>query len=161
MCIYNNNNRELHMADELKIIFPGKDITVGSEIITIKPFKLGQYPKVLKIIADMAPVISASQGSILTMITAASEEIISLAMISTGKPRSWFDQVEGDEGLAMLTAVIEENWSFFEKKVKPELAKTMAAIQRLQGKAPETVMAGADSTLSSSVLDIPDQASTT
>jgi hypothetical protein len=126
---------DLTMSDELKVLFPGREVIVGGETIAVKPFKMGQYPKVIEIIADIAPLIAQADGNMMTIATLGAEQVMRLAAISTGKKREWFDNVEADEGLVLLTAVLEENWKFFQKKVKPELDKAFAVIKALQAPA--------------------------
>lgn len=123
------------MSDELKTLFPGREVIVACETIKVKPFKMGQYPAVIGIIAEIAPLIDKASGNILTIATLGAEHVMQLACLSTGKTREWFNDVDADEGLQLLTAVLEENWTFFSKKVKPELAKAMGAIKALQAPA--------------------------
>jgi hypothetical protein len=116
----------------IKLVAPSADVVVGTETIVIKPFTFGQWPKVIKHIQDALGTKDYSQGvSIPELLAESGESVLELVAIATGKPRSWLDTVEADEGIALVAAVIQVNADTFAKKILPSLEGIGASLTKL------------------------------
>lgn len=106
--------------DELAELLPlGETVTVKGQEIKILPFKFGQLPQVLGHIGALAVAAEGDEFNLIRAFTEGGESVIACLVIATGKPREWFDTLEMDEGVALLTAVIKTNSDLFEKKILP------------------------------------------
>lgn len=128
------------MSEELKTLFPGRDVVVVAdgkeESIRISPFPFGQIPKVTAVFSDLAPVFLAAKGDMLFIISEGGESVMKILSIAAKKPREWFDTLSADSGVDLLQAVVEENKEFFEKKMGPKLEKLISSASP---KAPEAL----------------------
>lgn len=121
---------------EMKVLFPGKEVTVNNEVICIKPFKFGKLPQVLKVMQQIAGAaqkhinagtISTPEG-LMEIAAQGGEDLTKLMAMNIGKEVSWFDEVESDEGLELLLAFIEVNFSFFIERILPMINKKMEGL---------------------------------
>ena len=121
------------MSNDLDMLFPGQDVTVAGQTITVKPLTFGQLPKATKL---LQPVIKAlrdagalsGEGAVIDLIgswvdtlAAGGEDLLALVGYAIGKPRDWFDLLSMDDGVAIVRAVVEVNGDFFARKVLPML----------------------------------------
>lgn len=121
------------MSNELAQLFPtGKELSIRDENLTIKPFKFGELPRVFKAIepltVTLATMMSTKQldvSAIGTLLAEGGDNVLDLIAIGARKPRAWVDQLELDEGIDVLAAVLEVNADFFVHKVLPRLTQVM------------------------------------
>lgn len=125
------------MSNELNTLLPqGKELNIRNENLAIKPFKLGELPKVFKAIDPISKALfdSLSNGGnqvemITGLVANGGENLIDLMAIGSKKSREWVEDLELDEGIELFGAILEVNASFFVQKVLPNLNKRMEAIQ--------------------------------
>lgn len=125
------------MSNELNTLLPqGKELNIRNENLAIKPFKLGELPKVFKAIDPISKALFESLsngGNQVEMITGlvanGGENLIDLMAIGSKKSREWVEDLELDEGIELFGTILEVNASFFVQKVLPNLNKRMEAIQ--------------------------------
>lgn len=126
-------------TNQLEILFPtGKEVTIRNAVYCIKPFKLGQIPKVLKAINPIVGVfagLAQKNTNMLEVITSilaeGGDNILDLIVLATNSPAEFVkNEMELDEGIELLTAVIEVNSDFFIKKVLPKMTEV---VQTLNG----------------------------
>ena len=125
------------MSQELNTLLPlGKELKIRDENLTIKPFKLGELPKVFKAIDPISKALfdsiskSGNQVEMITGLVAnGGENLIDLMVIGSKKSREWVEDLELDEGIELFGAILEVNASFFVQKVLPNLNKKMEAVQ--------------------------------
>lgn len=129
------------MADKLAVMFPqGKSLSIQDTNLTIKPFKFGELPKVFKAIEPISSTLfSALQGSnqfemIAGMIANGGDSVIDLMVIGSRQPRDWIEQLDLDEGIELLTSIVEVNADFFIRKVLPGLNDRLEQLQAPDGK---------------------------
>lgn len=119
---------------EIQTLFPGKEVTISTgETITIKPFTFGQLPKALKLSQKIGQSLASAYNdgkltdskqaitSAIECLADGGEEIIELVMLATGKPRTWFDTVPGEDTIDILNAFVEVNKDFFTQKIIPKV----------------------------------------
>lgn len=129
--------------DELKTLFPGRDIQVGNETLHIAPFFFRQTFQAIKLLKPIADILNAS--GILQFRQAGGQVTFALAddwpmrlpeiMADSGdvlfpflafalkKPIEWFDTLPTDDGIALVQAIFEENASFFRSRIMPLLQR--------------------------------------
>jgi len=122
-----------------RVIVPAKEVSIrrydefGKEIepdiIIVRPFKFGQISTILKH-AGVLFVYADELGDIdpLAAMEGASEEVFALLTLLIKRPRTWFDEIEMDEGTDLLAAMIEVNADFFIRHVLPALEPYLPAM---------------------------------
>lgn len=127
---------------ELNTLFPGKEINLSSgEVITIKPFTFGQLPKAIKLGQKIGGLLadlykqgkfqdsSNSAANLMLILSEGGEDLLSLIGLGINKPREWFDELQGDDGLNLTIAFLEVNIDFFTKKMMPQLLEAMQKVK--------------------------------
>ena len=136
--------------NELDILLPESDITLGTETIVIKPFAFAKLPKIISILGSIGisvyELLKDENGIKFvddnlvindTLLVKLSEvvqnsfpEICELMSIYTNKPKEYFlneDQgLNGEDGIILLISIIERNYSFFIKRLSPSLTQLRA-----------------------------------
>ncbi len=121
------------MTTELNKIFAAPhQVTVGDKVIKITPFKLGELPRVFKTIDPISKLILDAIGSNAGQLESLSkimvhggENVIDLIALGTRQERQWVEQLEMDQAVTLIAAVLEVNASFFGQKVLPVLTQAM------------------------------------
>jgi hypothetical protein len=106
--------KQMDEAQELETVLglSHKTVTVRGEEVRVEEFELEQLPQLLKLVKDLLD--DARGASVTESLLMQSGEIgIKLAMLATGKPREWFSKMPLGDGLAVYSAVIAVNQSFF------------------------------------------------
>ena len=128
------------MSDDLKVIFAGKEVKVGDEVLKLMPMKFGQLPKALQIVQKLGALFMQhyndktldEPGAIIEITALGGEDLIELVAFGIGKPREWFDTIEADEGMSLVISFIEVNGDFFIKRVLPSLNKNLESTPLLK-----------------------------
>jgi len=129
------------MTDQLEVLFPtGKELTIAGETFNITPFKAGQLPKVFKAVEPISGHIVAAfaahtnpTSAIIGLLASGGENILDIAAIGARKPRAWVDELETDQLLELVAAVLEVNVSFFVQKVLPSLTNSISKVSEVTG----------------------------
>ena len=121
------------MTNEVSLLFPqGKELVLKNEKIVLKPFGFGKFPAVLRLMKGFRPPEEgtvANSWNIAQMIADNADAVMELAVLATGKPKAWFDDLDMDDGVVLLKTIVEVNADFFVKRLQP---RTMEAIDQLQ-----------------------------
>ena len=124
---------------DLETLFPGREITVGSETLTLQPFTFGQLPKAAKLLQPISTSLSDtgvfSVGKvggevqfglasdwpmrIVDLLAAGGDGLIDFIAFAANKPREWVDKLGADDGVALTKALLEVNADFFVQRVLP------------------------------------------
>ena len=125
---------------DLDIIFPnGIELELSGKQVTVKKFKFGQLPKVMKALKTIAePAISAIQKGqqpdlalFMEIGADVSGDLMQLMADCIGQPLSFIEDLDPDEGIKLISAFLEVNADFFIKKVLPELKDMMNKKQKI------------------------------
>lgn len=120
------------MSDELKVLQPGQeiDLNINGELkkVEVKPFKTGQLLKVIKPVSELATIFKNSDGNVLDLVTYGGDKVVDLVCMVTNLKRSEFEDLELDQAIELIAAIISENKDFFEKKVTPAIEKFTKSI---------------------------------
>ena len=135
------------MSDDIHSLFPNREVIVGGETVTLRPFFFGEMPVVIKLIY---PIISAAGLSqmlrvvekdgqmtvslkipenmvdiLLDVILEGSEPVMALLSFALKKERAWFNTISVDEGVDLVTTWFEVNRDFFAQRVLPKIVKLL------------------------------------
>ena len=112
---------------DLQTIFPGKDIQISGQTVTVKPFTFGQLPKVMKLINKLSAVQTGSgnidTNMLLGLLAEGSDDLVDLIASSSGLSAQTINLLQPDEGIELLAAFLEVNGDFFVQKVLPIIKK--------------------------------------
>lgn len=140
------------MADDLEVLFPDREIVVGGEPLTIKPYTARQWPKVLGIFQKLRPMLAEGDGQsldILAIFAAGADDLYMALGIAAHKPLEWFDEIPMDDAIKLFSLVLEINQTFFAERIAPMLPDLLARF----GLQPVKVEDGAEGSPSSSPTD--------
>jgi hypothetical protein len=126
----------MNNQSDIQTIFPGKEVKISGETVTVKPFTFGQLPKVMKLLNKLSGPILASQSAgeaidttmLFGLLAEGSDDLVSLISASSGLSVQTINLLQQDEGIELLAAFIEVNGSFFVQRVLP-LIKTLVEKQ--------------------------------
>ncbi|MGM9571733.1 MAG: hypothetical protein ACI3ZR_05870 [bacterium] len=142
------------MENTLEILFPDQEVKVGEKNYTLRPFTLGDIPKVIKIMSKMFqyifPKIDILETAIITdeneekklvlgpehiiclaeVLEEGSEDIFKLMSVATKIEEKEIVELPIDIGVMLLAKVIELNWNFFMNRLKPFLAELAKKLQQ-------------------------------
>lgn len=128
--------------NELDTLFPGREIAVGGLSLTLQPFTFGQLPKATKLLKPVVSTLSdvgmfgvdaGAPGEsrfllapdwplkIVDAMAEGGDALLEFLAFAAGQPRSWFDTLPADDGIALAQAVFEINADFFSRRVLPKL----------------------------------------
>ena len=122
--------------NQLDTIFPqDRIVTIKDVEINIKPFKFGKLPQVFRTIEPIAEIFQqlvkeeAGQLKLYSaLIARGGDNVIELIVVGSGQERSWVCDLDLDEGIELLSAIVEVNSSFFIQKILPRLEQTLPKV---------------------------------
>lgn len=133
--------------DDLNILLPDHELTINGEEIVIRPFSFAKLPKVIALLSRIGvsifELIKPENGlsiddtglvindRLLEKLTGIVEEhfadVAELMSIYCNKPKEYFFDEEngpnGEDGFVLLLTIIERNYNFFTKRLRPILAQ--------------------------------------
>lgn len=116
------------MSNDLEVLFPGRDVEIRGQTLRVSPFTARQLPKVFALARDIMPAFKQADGDLMGAFALIGDPILELAALSLGKKIEIFDRMLPDDMIAVLSAVMEENYDFFTQKIEPMMAGVMEAI---------------------------------
>lgn len=154
--------------DDLKVLFPGRDIEIAGEKFFLRPFPFGKIPKVIgclgdiihiivnipdEVAAELATVSSSKDfmanpdmlSYITSLVELGGENLLDLVALAVNKPRTWVDELDADQGLVLFLEVYTVNQDFFTKRFKPVLESLTKRVGSLQKPPTQTQQDGAGS----------------
>lgn len=121
-------------VDEVSVLFEEpKTFIINAQEVTVRPFKFGQLPQVLKLLRSVGGLFAhyQSQGKLNSMeavmhiVGEAGDDLINALVLNTGKSREFWDNVDSDTGLEVMIHFLIVNIGFFTKRVLPHLQTAM------------------------------------
>lgn len=124
------------MTEEIKVLFPNAEITIAGEKLVLKPFTLGQIPKVTKLMQQLSgPILAAYKagktddiGTMFSLLAEGGDILLDLISVGVNKDRAWIDALDTSEGVELFAAFIEVNRSFFVQKTLPKFKESKEKI---------------------------------
>lgn len=121
------------MSDMDKLVPQAVELSLGGDVVAIKPLKIGQMPAFLRAITPVMQQIGGNGIDWLALFGEHGDDLLTAVSIAIGKPRAWVDDLAADEAILLAAKVIEVNADFFTRTVMPKLdglfvqASTVAA----------------------------------
>lgn len=119
-------------TSQLATIFPiGEHLVLQDTDVHIKPFKFGEMAKVFKLLAPLGEAMSSSHAALgpMGLVTALfgheGDEIFHLCALVAKQPLDWVHNLDMDEAVDLMTAIVEVNHDFFIRKVVPMLVSKL------------------------------------
>jgi hypothetical protein len=113
-----------------------KTLTIQGVEIPIRQMKLGQLPIVLRAIQPIAGILMSQEGNpnsradIPQLFLHYSGDCLNVISALSGQSKAWVDELEIDEGVQLLSELLEVNIAFFVQRVLPLL---LGEAQNLKG----------------------------
>lgn len=125
---------------DLDILIPTSvELSVGSEIVAVKPLKVGQLPAFLRAISPVLQHLTTTEIDWLRLFGERGDDLLSAIAIAIGKPRAWVDELAADEAILLAAKVIEVNADFFTRTVMPRIDDLFTQVRNLDpGKGEST-----------------------
>lgn len=131
---------------DLKVLFPGEEVTVKGETFTVKPFTFGQLPRAAQLVAGLSRALANSGIIMLTggadfaiaenwttkivnILAEGGEDLLAFIGFVISKDRAWFDDLDIEEGIRLTKAVLQVNIDFFVQRVLPLMGEVIAGPQ--------------------------------
>lgn len=129
---------------EIKQLFPqGKEVSLKSKPVMVKPFGFGKFPKVLKLLkdiktendlpADIQDLNKVRVMDVASLIANNAEVVVELCALAINEKLPFFDDLPSDEGIELCQAVIEVNADFFITRLQPQLLKALSGLSTSVG----------------------------
>ena len=116
------------MSDLDKLVPQAVEITLGCEVVAVKPLKIGQMPAFLRAITPVMQQLGGNGIDWLALFGEHGEDLLTAVSIAIGKPRAWVDALDADEAILVAAKVIEVNADFFTRTVMPRLNEQMGGL---------------------------------
>jgi hypothetical protein len=125
---------------DLDILFPERVLTLGQETVEVKPFRFGDFKKVLAILDEFIEIFSSDPETWVQTLLGSGEEAVealaTLTLFSVNRDRDWLNSLEGDLALDLFFKVFEVNADFFVRKLTTGATLVANAIQKAGQSSP-------------------------
>lgn len=120
-------------VDDMEKMLPAQtSVNIKGESININYIKVGKLSAVVAILQPMAkylPTPGDTQRSnpidVMSLVMNHTDDAVKLVALLTGKTDDWVKDLDIDELVLLLTAVVEVNLDFFIRRVLPSVSKAM------------------------------------
>ena len=116
------------MSDMDKLVPQAVELSLGGDVVAIKPLKIGQMPAFLRAITPVMQQIGGNGIDWLALFGEHGDDLLTAVSIAIGKPRAWVDALDADEAILVAAKVIEVNADFFTRTVMPRLNEQMGGL---------------------------------
>jgi len=106
------------------------ELSVGGELLAIKPLRVGQLPAFLRAVTPVLQQLTAPDIDWLALFAAQGEDLLGAIAIAVGRPRAWVDELDPDEAIMLAAKVLEVNADFFTRTVMPRLGGLFEQAQK-------------------------------
>lgn len=116
--------------DDIETMLPQPmEIEIGGEAVSISPLKVRQLPGVLRRLRGLWRHFDGESPDVVEMLAENADDLIGAISVAVEKPRQWIEDLELNEIVRLVSAVIEVNADFFNRAVLPEIRKAASGIQ--------------------------------
>lgn len=119
-------------GNEVDVLMPDREVVVAGETVSVRELRFADTVAAAR---DVHAVTSAllevvkldgmravDMATLDAVFATCAEQIVTLAMIATGKPREWFDTLSARDGDLLLTVFWTVNSFFFMERLVSRLA---------------------------------------
>lgn len=116
--------------EQLAAVIPlERSLSMAGVTIPIRQIKLGSLPAVLIAVQPLRHMLSLrDEIDIASLFMLHADECMQLLTVLSGQNRRFIDDLEIDDGVILLTALLEVNADFFIRQVLPKLTGALALI---------------------------------
>lgn len=130
------------MSKEAEILFPkGQELTIDGKEITVSRMKLHQIIKATGLLSGVFDIVfqlfnddEINPKAIFDLFVSDGDNMLEFVSIAVGKDRKWTDNLEMDEAILVLIAILEVNMDFFVSTVMPMLNSRTESLQLFKSK---------------------------
>lgn len=127
----------MDVLQQLALVYPeGKVVKLKNKDYQIKPFGIGQLPKLFKLLAPVMETLKTKSDNkddkakgLVDLLFNHSDVIISVFEIVIKEPTVFFDDLPADEGITLLATIVEVNEDIFTKKLLPLITSKVGQIE--------------------------------
>lgn len=125
------------MSDDLIVLVPDDMVVTSLGEVKLNPFRFTQFPRVIQILASYSESIDVSKdldiNDFVEILTREDGEAIFqlILMCCPDKDRAWLDDLSADDGIQLLSKVIEMNLDFFIQKLTPAITKLSERVSQV------------------------------
>lgn len=116
------------MSDDVKVLFPGRVITLNGETHTVKPFIFGQLRQVLGVIGKVSDKLKGDKIDVLDLLATSLDDVGQLMALSIGQTPGWVNALSMPDAVTLATAVLDENRQLFRDAVMPKVSELLAGL---------------------------------
>lgn len=130
------------MTSESEILFPaGKQLKIGEVEITVSRMKLHQIIKstgllsgVFELSYQLLQEKDLNIKLIMELFSTDGDNMLEFISIAIGKDRKFVNELDMDDAIDVLTAILEVNMDFFASKVMPMMNKRVVSLKQFKSK---------------------------
>ena len=130
------------MSKEAEILFPkGQELTIDGKEITVSRMKLHQIIKATGLLSGVFDIVfqlfnddEINPKAIFDLFVSDGDNMLEFVSIAVGKDRKWTDNLEMDEAILVLIAILEVNMDFFVSTVMPMINSRTESLQLFKSK---------------------------
>ncbi len=100
-------------------------VTIGGAEYEFLPLRFGVMMDALELMSPIIEPMLKDGFSIAALMSLNGERIIDLAILLSGQPREWVEQLPIDDVVRLANALYEVNEGFFAQRVTPALASIL------------------------------------
>lgn len=124
------------MSDDMTKMIPlPRTLTIKGEDVPIGFIKVGKLTAVIEAIKPFAYLLpkagdnpAAQPIDFTSLVLNHTDDVIHLASLLTGKPKSWVEDLDVAELVDIFSAIVEINLDFFIHRVLPSVSKGMGQL---------------------------------
>lgn len=123
--------------DDIETMIPQPmEVEIRGEAVSISPLKVRQLPGVLRRLRGLWRHFEGESPDVMEMLAESSDDLIDAVSVAVEKPRQWIEDLQLNEMIQLVSAVIEVNADFFSRAVLPEIRKAASGIEGAMRKLP-------------------------
>lgn len=121
--------------DDLAAVIPEpKSLSIAGEDVTITQIKIGRLPHVLRAVQPLTHMLKQDGPfDLKAMFMLYADDCLTLLAALSGRERGWIDDLEIDDAIRLLAALLEINLDFFVQRVLPLLPDMLATMRDKTG----------------------------
>lgn len=129
-----------NVAKDLTTLLNDDTVQIGDDAVRVTPFKFRHLPRAAAMVAKYWTVFEGLSSDqeldaekalrlLPELIIDMGDDLFNLIEWCTGREPSWAQDLEVDDGITLLTKVIEVNFDFFTQQIAPKLQALGASVQ--------------------------------
>lgn len=122
---------------DLEKMIPAKtEIEIRGETIHIPHVKVGMLPAVIQATSPFLPIFTKAPGgkaavkkvNFLNLVMDHTTDVVDLVSVVLGREKDWVNDLDLDELITIVAAIVEVNLDFFIQRVLPSVSRVTAQL---------------------------------